>query len=64
MLVFCSLVRKAYYLLCSRHPFFKEAELGARIAAEGCKFHFLNNSFSFVSLFWAVFFQLAKVADS
>ena len=63
----CSLLKKAFFAVAwcsSRHPFFKDAELGARIAAEGCKSHFFENIFSFLSLFWALVFQLANVADS
>ena len=48
----------------SRHPFFKEAELGARIVAEGCTSHFFENVFSFLSLFLALVFHFANVADS
>ena len=32
-----------------RHHFFKEADLGARMAREGCKFHFFDFRFYFLS---------------
>ena len=32
-----------------RHHFFKEADLGARIVREVCKFHFLDFRFYFLS---------------
>ena len=47
----CALLKKALLAAAwcsSRHPFFKEAELGARIAAEGCKFHFFVLRFHFL----------------
>ena len=47
VLVKRSLVRKPYYLQCFRHHFFKEADLGARIVREVCKFHFFDFRFYF-----------------
>ena len=42
-------IRKHCYLLCFRHHFFKEADLGARIVREVCKFHFFDFRFYFLS---------------
>ena len=44
-----------------RHHFFKEADLGARIVREWCKFHFFQKTFSFFHPFEHLHFRAANL---
>ena len=59
-----SLVRKPYYLLCSRDTFFKEAPWGGSKCVTVVKLTFSKTFFHFCHFFGLLFFSWANVADS
>ena len=62
MLVKRSLVRKPYYLLCFRHPFFKEAALGRPKVCNCRQTDFFKTVFSFFHIFKHPLFRAANLS--
>ena len=62
VLVKRSLVRKPYYLLCFRHPFFKEAALGRPKVCNCRQTDFFKTVFSFFHIFKHPLFRAANLS--
>ena len=62
MLVKRSLVRKPHYLLCFRHPFFKEAALGRPKVCNCRQTDFFKKRFSFFHHFQHPLFRAANLS--